>query len=357
MDSRLHRVLALFEDATPLTLHPCKIVTISGMKHQLDSKRLILNVIKFSPSPTKLIDKVLTDIPHVNILSDPKLAPKEWATTIMSADPYVNTGDLETLAENLLHTLVLPLRRCGTKTPSGVTVDPEGTENIEEEAEVAILLGQAVTKRSQSALKKLVEKRDGAICPVTKLAIQITAVEESDKMFSECAHVLPFAINNKPAVQTALEMFAPGSIHSTDIANNVNHPCNAINLTLDVHKAFDNMLWGIEAVILAGGSTPRYYYRVIKQGWTHPLIKLKDGDELLFGQGSLAAPDYLPNPSYCNIKLAVGRVLRACGAAGVIDYLLRTYDASRDEGAMSFLDGSSSMLDLLDISLHQIAVQ
>jgi hypothetical protein len=59
-------------------------------------------------------------------------------------------------------------------------------------------------------------------------------------------------------VQTALEMFAPDWINSSDIHQNINHPSNAINFQLDVHKAFDDLLWGIEAV--PGGNGVRLPY-------------------------------------------------------------------------------------------------
>jgi len=213
-------------------------------------------------------------------------------------------------------------------------------------------------------------------------------------MYSECAHILPFSIHKKVValffrsqicvlirvaqtpVQTALEVFAPGFIHASNIAQNINHPCNAINMVLDVHRAFDDLYWGIEAILDDGVvhippllfiscylSIPqigqpryRYYYRIIKENWSHPLVRLSDGDELLFGSGGgLANTEYLPNPGYCNIKLAIGRVLQACGAAEMIDYLFHKDEESRQEGA-SYLDGSPVMLDLLDNLLHQVAV-
>jgi hypothetical protein len=63
MDARL-RVLALFEDDTPLVLKPCHTVTISGQRHQLDSKHLIRNLVQYSSSPIELIDTILTSFPQ-----------------------------------------------------------------------------------------------------------------------------------------------------------------------------------------------------------------------------------------------------------------------------------------------------
>jgi len=52
--------------------------------------------------------------------------------------------------------MTLQVRRVGTRTPSEVSVDRERTEELGEEAAVRSLLGEAVTGRSQAALKKLV---------------------------------------------------------------------------------------------------------------------------------------------------------------------------------------------------------
>jgi len=223
--------------------------------------------------------------------------------------------------------------------------------------------------------------------------MQTTSQVEPGKVFSECSHILPFSIHTKvgfhsvivhhilrwvtqPPVQTALEMFAPNWLNATDIAQYINHPSNAAIFELNVHKAFDDLLWGIEAIpgdpavhpspccwlsphyllILQNGVQPRYIYRTIKEGWFHPFIQLRDGDALVFGGGSIASPEILPNPQYCNIKLAIGRVLRACGAAEVIDFLYYKNEESHDEGAISYLGSSLVTLDLLDIHLHQIAV-
>jgi hypothetical protein len=86
------------------------------------------------------------------------------------------------------------------------------------------------------------------------------------------------------------------------------------------------------------------------------LISINDGHELVFGRGLPDFPEFLPSPNYLNIKLAVGRVLRVCGAAEVVEYLFHKYEESRDEGSNTYLEGSSNMLDLVDISLSQIAV-
>ena len=47
-------------------------------------------------------------------------------------------------------------------------------------------------------------------------------------------------------------------------------------------------------------------------------MKLKDGDEILFCQGANGQMIDPPNPSFCNLKLAIARVAHASGASGII---------------------------------------
>jgi len=57
------RVLALFAGSTSLSLRPCKTVAIGGIEHRLDSKCLLYNLVKYSPSPSKLVDEILHRLP------------------------------------------------------------------------------------------------------------------------------------------------------------------------------------------------------------------------------------------------------------------------------------------------------
>lgn len=86
------------------------------------------------------------------------------------------------------------------------------------------------------------------------------------------------------------------------------------------------------------------------------MINLADGDELFFGGGFPTRPELRPDPVFCNIKLAVGRVLRACGAAGVVDLLFDAFEDSREGGSMTWFGEQAVNIELLDVALHQIAV-
>jgi hypothetical protein len=171
-------------------------------------------------------------------------------------------------------------------------------------------------------------------------------------------------------MQTTIEIFTPRLFNAENIAQKINHPSNAINLSLNAHREFDSLLWEIEALTddsvaclflfctplllntdPQNGNKLHYYYRIIKPGWSNSLLRHNDGNEIV-----LTPPDDLLYPSYCNIKLAVGRVLHVCGASKVIDYLFQIHEDHLNERTMSYLDSSLTMLDLFDIRLHQIAI-
>ena len=50
----------------------------------------------------------------------------------------------------------------------------------------------------------------------------------------------------------------------------------------------------------------------------HPLIRRNDGDRIYFNGGKNGAMIDGPDPGYCNLRLAISRVLHACGAADII---------------------------------------
>ena len=58
----------------------------------------------------------------------------------------------------------------------------------------------------------------------------------------------------------------------------------------------------------------KYLFRVLQEESVAETIKLRDGDEIVFGQrdGTINLPD----PSFCNLQLAVARASQACGLPG-----------------------------------------
>ena len=63
----------------------------------------------------------------------------------------------------------------------------------------------------------------------------------------------------------------------------------------------------------------KYFFREVRPEEIAGTINLVEGQEIVFHRGS---PDGRaidkPNPQYCNIKLAIARVMHACGAADII---------------------------------------
>ncbi|KAF8586398.1 hypothetical protein K439DRAFT_1659753 [Ramaria rubella] len=240
--------------------------------------------------------------------------PQTWANQIKACcpRPTEDLKELVVLASHYLTHLAIALRNPGgTKTPQEST---HLTPNPIRETQIAELLGNATVKRSQQALKELVMARDGYNCPMTDFSFNDPTVY----VVPRCSHILPFSLHEQTQTHIAIEAFTGKEITSEDIQANINHPRNALNLQNDVHDFYDSkMAWGIEAIRQPNGRY-KYIYRQVRE-MKPPTMKRSDGDEIQFGKGSLSQKIDLPSPTFCNLRLAVARVLHASGAAEVID--------------------------------------
>jgi hypothetical protein len=65
-------------------------------------------------------------------------------------------------------------------------------------------------------------------------------------------------------------------------------------------------------------------------------MRLQDGDEIVFFGGDPRRKVYvpLPNPRFCNLKLAIARAVHACGASEIMDQLYGN-DDDDDEAIMT----------------------
>ncbi|KAK9494038.1 hypothetical protein V1508DRAFT_445071 [Lipomyces doorenjongii] len=113
-----------------------------------------------------------------------------------------------------------------------------------------------------------------------------------------------------------LSKFAGQDMENLLTGQGINDPSNALLLNPDSHQAFDKFKFGVEC------QSDRYFLRMLVQRWSLPptFSRHFEGEELLFGQGPEQVA--LPSARLCNIQLAVGRVLRASGAADAIDKIL-----------------------------------
>ena len=63
----------------------------------------------------------------------------------------------------------------------------------------------------------------------------------------------------------------------------------------------------------------KYLFREVRRDEISSTIKLSEGQEIIFHRGDPKGKNIeKPIPEYCNIKLAIARVMDACGAADII---------------------------------------
>ncbi|KAJ8097629.1 hypothetical protein POJ06DRAFT_261939 [Lipomyces tetrasporus] len=130
------------------------------------------------------------------------------------------------------------------------------------------------------------------------------------------AHIIPFSASRRIPLRHMLSKFAGQDMENLLTGQGINDPSNALLLDPTTRQLFDAFKFGLEC------QNDRYFLRMLVPRWSLPQVSRHfDGEELLFGQG----PEHvaLPSALLCNIRLAVGRVLRACGAAETIDKILQ----------------------------------
>ena len=117
------------------------------------------------------------------------------------------------------------------------------------------------------------------------------------------------------------------------VLENINHPRNAFNVESNAHDSFDALRWGIEAIQADGQVNSfiapqtiqplNYYwkqttYRFRQVVPASPTIRREDGDVISFNGGTDGTMIEGPDPAFCNLHLAIARVLHASGAADII---------------------------------------
>jgi hypothetical protein len=78
----------------------------------------------------------------------------------------------------------------------------------------------------------------------------------------------------------------------------------------------------------------------------------QDGDEIIFRKGVDGHQIDPPDPLFCNTKLAIARVMYACGASGLIDELCDDDDDEAIETQPVYLGGPFVSDDILLRRLH-----
>ncbi|KAK9260761.1 hypothetical protein V1519DRAFT_484075 [Lipomyces tetrasporus] len=117
------------------------------------------------------------------------------------------------------------------------------------------------------------------------------------------AHIIPFSAN--------MERLLTGE--------NINDPSNGLLLDLESHQAFDKYKFGLEC------QDNHYSIRILIARRFLPLIVRRHDD------GDAGPQDHaLPSPLFCNIHLAIGRVLHESGVARLIDEIQQDENDVKD---------------------------
>lgn len=101
-----------------------------------------------------------------------------------------------------------------------------------------------------------------------------------------------------------------------DILKDINIVENGILLEHNIHVAFGNLAWGIEATMENGNC--RYFIKTFRRRINFQRPGVGMGTELHFSRDSGHNP---PNPDICALHLAVCALASACGAADVFNKL------------------------------------
>ncbi|KIM44992.1 hypothetical protein M413DRAFT_442950 [Hebeloma cylindrosporum] len=294
----------------------------TNSKVNLETTKVIHSILTFSPAPDAVAVEFLNELEKVKGIATlvvpvrsrvSELDCSTWAAEVITylSENFTKDERLQEIkpvtnlaAEMLTHLLIATRNPGGKKTPQE-TAHP--TPDIVRLREIDKLLEDAVTNRSQSALKQLLLLRDGLLCPFTDFSFD----PADDHVVPRATHILPFSFRDKQLSLNALETFT-GRQLADEVVKNINHPSNAFNAESNAHESYDKLAWGIEAIHDDGEW--KYYFRVIHR--KSPTIRLRDGQEIVFGRGGQLIDK--PNPDYCNIKLAIARVMNACGAADIL---------------------------------------
>ncbi|EDR03339.1 uncharacterized protein LACBIDRAFT_295301 [Laccaria bicolor S238N-H82] len=269
--------------------------------------------------------------------------PPGQASTILFAG--VNREDIrlgplfDMAAEYFAHLAVAFVNPGG---PESADSTPSSTDELLELANK-----EGFGKRNQEALKRLAFKRDGARCVMTGVTFDELPTED-DNFSPVLTHLIPNSIHGKPDTLKCLATFA-GEEARDLVLKQMNDIGNVANVQSDAYVKYDGLRWGIEA---QEGETVKYVYRRVPYNPNvgPASINLRDGKEIHFGRGIKG--ERLgggPLPLFCNVQLAVARVLRMSGAAEVVMQLRADSDDSDTPHAYV---ASDYFLDILDAKLH-----
>ncbi|KAK9236923.1 hypothetical protein V1525DRAFT_450900 [Lipomyces kononenkoae] len=154
--------------------------------------------------------------------------------------------------------------------------------------------GGPSARRNQWKLGMSLLSRDGWFSPVGRVM--------------DTAHIIPFSSCRNLILRNMLAKFAGEGLEAL-LTDKINDPSNALLLPAGAHQAFDAFKFGLEY------QDGRYLLRYVAPVRQQPQVVLRhaENEEIVFATNdpTIAKPSSL----LCNIRVAVGRVLWASGAA------------------------------------------
>ncbi|KAK9324479.1 hypothetical protein V1517DRAFT_49340 [Lipomyces orientalis] len=189
----------------------------------------------------------------------------------------------------------------------------------------------STASRNQAIFKRKLLERDGSFSVLGGAMDESTVVPGMVRpphgtSTLIAAHIIPFSASSRPRLRRLLSIFAGQNPRDMEglLTENINDPSNGLLLDLESHRAFDKYKFGLEC------QDKHYRIRRLVEDNLLPdeVFHHDDGEVVLFGQGP--QNHALPSPLFCNIHLAIGRVLHESGVARLIDEIQQDEDELKD---------------------------
>ncbi|KAF3941569.1 hypothetical protein ABW19_dt0205975 [Dactylella cylindrospora] len=219
------------------------------------------------------------------------------------------------------------------------------------------------TGHIQSAYKGLLTTRDGHRTvvggvwdynrPDGLIINDIERQEEVEEDYVVPTHVIPYFAgggNLNPKLRYYMQRFCGGDVGDEilmESLDEVNSPRNGLLLTPELYTSFRKLRWCIEVEEAkpckglwpgSGYSNEEdvdrkctYKLRLLTRAKSGGLHLHNDKDVLHFGESYDGMPS--PRPLYCNVHASMAKVLRASGAGGAVEAILRNEQTLKEEAS------------------------
>ncbi|OAA36887.1 hypothetical protein NOR_07407 [Metarhizium rileyi] len=165
-------------------------------------------------------------------------------------------------------------------------------------------------------------------------------VKDDNVNYLEVAHILPHSLNDSQ--KTALEILNMFDNNITHLINSVeiDRPCNALTLTLSLHRAFGNFDVYFTPI---PNRTHTYEIKTFLRTSFHRVLPVTR--ELYLTTDRNIEP---PSPRLLALHCAITHILHLSGAAGYIDKIIRSMDEQ-----IARCDGSTELGQLVQLRMNR----